>query len=78
MLDEPTTGMDKESCERFYRLLKHNSRAINNKKANIMVTHEHEDIKEFVDTHIQLVRKEDSPWRCFSMDLCKEPSKHQH
>ncbi|CZR03619.1 metal ABC transporter ATP-binding protein [Trichococcus ilyis] len=76
VLDEPTTGMDKESRERFYRLLKHNSQVHN--KAIIMVTHEHEDIKEFVDTHIQLVRKEDSPWRCFSMDLCKEPSKHQH
>lgn len=76
ILDEPTTGMDKESREKFYRLLRHNSRVHN--KAILMVTHEHEDIKGFVDRQIHLKRKEDSPWRCFSMDSCSEPSKHQH
>lgn len=76
ILDEPTSGMDKESRENFYRLLRHNSRVHN--KAILMVTHEHEDIKGFVDRQIHLKRKEDSPWRCFSMDLCSEPSKHQH
>lgn len=76
ILDEPTTGMDKESREKFYRLLRHNSRVHN--KAILMVTHEHEDIKGFVDRQIHLKRKEDSPWRCFSMDSCSEPSRHQH
>ena len=76
VLDEPTTGMDKESREGFYRLLRHNSRLHN--KAILMVTHEHEDIKEYMDRQIKLVRKENSPWRCFSMDSCKEHSKHQH
>lgn len=76
VLDEPTTGMDKESREGFYRLLRHNSRVHN--KAILMVTHEHEDIKEYMDRQIKLVRKENSPWRCFSMGSCKEHSKHQH
>lgn len=76
VLDEPTTGMDKESRERFYRLLRHNSRVHN--KAILMVTHEHEDIKEYMDRQITLRRKEDSPWRCFSMDSCSGHSKHQH
>lgn len=76
VLDEPTTGMDKESRERFYRLLRHNSRVHN--KAILMVTHEHEDIKEYMDRQITLRRKEDSPWRCFSMDSCNGHSKHQH
>lgn len=73
LLDEPTTGMDIESRKQFYELLKHNSEFHN--KGILMVTHDHEDIKQYADRHIHLVRKEDSPWRCFSMDSCKEPSK---
>ena len=73
ILDEPTTGMDIESRTQFYELLKHNSEF--HGKGILMVTHDHEDIKEYADRHIHLVRKEDSPWRCFSMDSCKEPSK---
>ncbi|AQS53860.1 High-affinity zinc uptake system ATP-binding protein ZnuC [Jeotgalibaca dankookensis] len=75
VLDEPTTGMDKESRERFYRLLRHNSKVHN--KAILMVTHEHEDIKTYMDRQIILRRKEDSPWRCFSMDSCSGRSKPQ-
>lgn len=73
VLDEPTTGMDLDSRREFYELLKHNSKV--HGKGILMVTHDHEDIKQYADRHIQLVRKEDSPWRCFSMDSCKEPSK---
>ncbi|MGB3160120.1 metal ABC transporter ATP-binding protein [Carnobacterium sp.] len=73
VLDEPTTGMDLESRREFYELLKHNSKV--HGKGILMVTHDHEDIKQYADRHIQLIRKEDSPWRCFSMDSCKEPSK---
>ncbi|SFH79616.1 metal ABC transporter ATP-binding protein [Pisciglobus halotolerans] len=74
ILDEPTTGMDSSSRRAFYELLKHNSEV--HKKGILMVTHDHEDIKAYADRHIQLIRKENSPWRCFSMDSCKEPSKH--
>lgn len=73
VLDEPTTGMDVDSRREFYELLKHNSKV--HGKGILMVTHDHEDIKQYADRHIQLIRKEDSPWRCFSMDSCSEPSK---
>ncbi len=34
--------------------------------------HDHEDIKEYADRQIRLVRKEDSPWRCFHMNSWEE------
>ncbi|WP_027108031.1 metal ABC transporter ATP-binding protein [Lacticigenium naphthae] len=74
VLDEPTTGMDRQSREEFYQLLKHNSEV--HKKGILMVTHDHDEIKKYADKQIQLVRKEGSPWRCFSMDSCSEHSKH--
>lgn len=66
VLDEPTTGMDSESREKFYRLLKRNTKVHN--KAILMVTHDHLELRPYVDKHIELLRKENSPWRCFSMD----------
>ncbi|MGY3778703.1 metal ABC transporter ATP-binding protein [Isobaculum melis] len=75
VLDEPTTGMDFKSRNDFYSLLKHNSQV--HGKGILMVTHDHEDIKNYADRHIQLVRKEDSPWRCFAMTSCNMPSKPQ-
>jgi len=73
VLDEPTTGMDSSSREEFYKLLKHNTEVHN--KGILMVTHDHAELRPYVDKHIQLLRKENSPWRCFSMDLCDKPSK---
>ena len=66
ILDEPTTGMDEESRKKFYRLLQHN--AHDHGKGILMITHDHEDIKEYADRQIRLVRKEDSPWRRFHMN----------
>lgn len=66
ILDEPTTGMDEESRNDFYRLLRHN--AHDHSKAILMITHDHEDIKQYADRQIRLVRKEDSKWRCFHMN----------
>lgn len=74
VLDEPTTGMDSNSREEFYRLLRHNSKV--HGKGILMVTHDHEELRQYANKHIELIRKEDSPWRCFSMDSCKEPSRH--
>ncbi|MBC1324255.1 metal ABC transporter ATP-binding protein [Listeria welshimeri] len=75
ILDEPQTAMDKQSKIRFYDLLKHEAQVHN--KAILMVTHDSEEMETYVDKHIRLVRKEDVSWKCFSMDLCKEPSKPQ-
>lgn len=66
VLDEPTTGMDSESRDAFYKLLKHNARV--HDKGILMVTHDHLELRPYVDKHIKLLRKENSPWRCFSMD----------
>ncbi|MDK6804888.1 metal ABC transporter ATP-binding protein [Aerococcus sp. UMB7834] len=72
ILDEPTTGMDIESRKNFYDLLRHNTR--NHAKAILMVTHEDLSLKDYFDKQIHLVREEGTPWRCFSMTSCKEPS----
>lgn len=66
ILDEPTTGMDEQSRKEFYRLLRHNAHV--HDKGILMITHDHEDIKEYADRQIRLVRKEDSQWRCFHMN----------
>lgn len=66
ILDEPTTGMDEKSCNNFYKLLRHS--AHQHQKAILMITHDHEEIKNYADRQIHLVRKEDSPWRCFHMN----------
>lgn len=66
ILDEPTTGMDEQSRGDFYKLLRHS--AHEHGRGILMITHDHEDIKPFADRQIRLVRKEDSPWRCFHMD----------
>lgn len=65
VLDEPTTGMDVGSRNKFYELLKHS--AHDHGKAILMVTHDHEDIKKYADRNIHLVRKENTEWRCFHM-----------
>ncbi|MGK4107905.1 metal ABC transporter ATP-binding protein [Enterococcus cecorum] len=66
ILDEPTSGMDEKSRNNFYKLLRHS--AHQHQKAILMITHDHEEIKNYADRQIHLVRKEDSPWRCFHMN----------
>ncbi|PAD21030.1 metal ABC transporter ATP-binding protein [Terribacillus saccharophilus] len=73
VLDEPTTGMDTKSREEFYKLLKHNSEV--HGKGILMVSHDHEELRNYCNKHIELIRQEGLPWRCFSMDSCKELSK---
>lgn len=66
VLDEPTTGMDDQSRQEFYRLLRHS--AHQHQKSILMITHDHEDIQAYADRHIHLVRKEGTPWRCFHLN----------
>ncbi|MEG1502769.1 metal ABC transporter ATP-binding protein [Enterococcus sp. 22-H-5-01] len=66
ILDEPTTGMDEKSRNDFYELLRHSAHA--HGKSILMITHDHDDTKEYIDRHIRLVRKENSQWRCFHMN----------
>ena len=64
ILDEPTTGMDKNSRAAFYDLLRHNTEK--HGKAILMVTHDDNIIDEYYDKRVHLIREENSPWRCFS------------
>lgn len=64
ILDEPTTGMDKNSRAAFYDLLRHNTEK--HGKAILMVTHDDNIIDEYYDKRVHLVREENSPWRFFS------------
>lgn len=66
VLDEPTTGMDVQSRKNFYRLLRHSAKVHN--KAVLMVSHDDLELRSYIDKHIELLRKENCPWRCFSMD----------
>lgn len=66
ILDEPTTGMDEENRLHFYKLLRHSAHA--HQKAILMVTHDYDEIRPFIDRQIHLVRKENCSWRCFHMD----------
>lgn len=65
ILDEPTTGMDDVSRRDFYELMHHSVH--HHGKSVLMITHDAEDVKEFADRNIYLVRNQDSPWRCFSV-----------
>lgn len=65
VLDEPTTGMDSGTTETFYQLMHHN--AHHHKKAVLMITHDPDEVKQFADRNIHLVRNQDLPWRCFNI-----------
>jgi len=70
VLDEPTTGMDENSRLDFYKLMRHNAHY--HQKAVLMITHDAEDLSDYADRRIHLVRKANSPWRCFHV----HPSPH--
>ncbi|AXQ77700.1 metal ABC transporter ATP-binding protein [Streptococcus chenjunshii] len=65
VLDEPTTGMDAGTTETFYELMAHS--AHQHQKAVLMITHDSEDVKDYVDRNIHLVRNQNLPWRCFNI-----------
>lgn len=54
VLDEPTTGMDAGTANTFYELMHHS--AHNHGKSVLMITHDPEEVKEYTDRNIHLVR----------------------
>lgn len=74
ILDEPTTGMDSGTTDTFYKLMHHNAR--HHKKAVLMITHDPDEVKDFADRNIHLVRNQDLPWRCFNIHDTKEKGEH--
>lgn len=71
VLDEPTTGMDTQSRQRFYKLLRHLTKR--HGKTILMVTHADTELKGYYDREIRLIREEGSPWRCFSLTSSNAP-----
>lgn len=71
VLDEPTSGMDAVSRIKLYQLLRED---VNRQERTvIMVTHGLDEAAPFLDTLIQLERKEDEGWRCLVTNSCSEP-----
>ena len=75
VLDEPTTGMDAGTANTFYELMHHS--AHNHGKSVLMITHDPEEVKEYTDRNIHLVRNQKLPWRCFNIHE-KDGEEHKH
>lgn len=65
VLDEPTTGMDAGTTKTFYELMHHS--AHKHGKSVLMITHDPDEVKDYADRNIHLVRNQDLPWRCFNV-----------
>lgn len=65
ILDEPTTGMDDISSSDFYQLMHH--AAHTHGKAVLMVTHDPEEVKDFADRNIHLLKDENGKFACFDL-----------
>ena len=57
--------MDADTKNEFYELMHHS--AHHHGKAVLMITHDPEEVKDYADRNIHLVRDQDSPWRCFNV-----------
>ena len=73
-MDEPTTGMDAGTKNEFYELMHHS--AHHHGKAVLMITHDPEEVKDYADRNIHLVRDQDSPWRCFNVHESDQEVEH--
>lgn len=70
ILDEPTTGMDSGTKDDFYQLMHHAAKQ--HGKSVLMITHDPDELKNYVDRNIYLVRNQSSPWRCFNVHADEE------
>jgi zinc transport system ATP-binding protein len=68
VLDEPTTGMDVDSRQGFYGLLRHQVTA--HGMTVLMVTHDAAEVQPFVDRWIRLEREDHAGWKCFTSVSC--------
>ncbi|HFR3539486.1 TPA: metal ABC transporter ATP-binding protein [Streptococcus suis] len=70
ILDEPTTGMDAGTKDAFYQLMHHSAKK--HGKAVLMITHDPDELSQYADRNIHLVRDQQSPWRCFNVHEADE------
>ena len=59
----------------FYELMHHS--AHKHGKSVLMITHDPEEVKEYTDRNIHLVRNQKLPWRCFNVHE-KDGEEHKH
>lgn len=68
VLDEPTTGMDQQSRQGFYQLLRHLTDQ--HGLTVIMVTHGPEEAETYLDRIISLEQQESEEWQCLTTRSC--------
>lgn len=68
VLDEPTTGMDRQSRQGFYQLLRHMTDQ--HGLTVIMVTHGPEEAEAYLDCIISLEQQESEEWQCLTTRSC--------
>lgn len=69
VLDEPTTGMDRESRLALYDLLHYQVQE--HGRTVLMVTHGLEEVLPRIDRVIELKRKEGGDWKCCTTTSCR-------
>ena len=74
ILDEPTTGMDAGTKDAFYQLMHHSAKK--HGKAVLMITHDPDELNQYADRNIHLIRDQQSPWRCFNVHEADEEGAH--
>ncbi|CYV40579.1 TPA: metal ABC transporter ATP-binding protein [Streptococcus suis] len=74
ILDEPTTGMDAGTKDAFYQLMHHSAKK--HGKSVLMITHDPDELNNYADRNIHLVRDQQSPWRCFNVHEADEEVAH--
>ncbi|MFC4652905.1 metal ABC transporter ATP-binding protein [Lactococcus nasutitermitis] len=72
VLDEPTVGMDDATTAAFYELMSHSAHV--HGKSVLMVTHDPEDVKKYVDRDIHLARDKNGKFACFELHSQKDTS----
>ncbi|KAB7669386.1 metal ABC transporter ATP-binding protein [Bacillus sp. B1-b2] len=70
VLDEPTTGMDANSRKGFYEFMKH--QVIQHNRTVIMVTHDQDEVEDYLDKIIHIEKGEKGGWKCLTLNSCKE------
>lgn len=70
ILDEPTSAMDFESRNHFYQLMQYQVEKYG--RTVFMVTHDLDEVKSYANRNLYLTRKEETQWRCFTLDSCSE------
>jgi ABC-type Mn/Zn transport systems, ATPase component len=68
VLDEPTTGMDKESRKSFYNLMREQIDMFG--RTVVMVTHNLSEMDDRLDRIITLERREEGGWKCCTTTSC--------